>query len=177
MSVQDFLIGWFQVASASQPILVPVIQYYTNDSWEEISCLGVASGTPLLHSATFGRSKLYVLTIPDNFSDLYSLPVEVLSKIRETFSKELFVRLETPANVALFTYDNGCFIIESFLDQPTSGRMILDEAYSEIEDLQSRQKIAGESLLDWRGQKTGKKAYPFDLKAHSFAAFKALMDS
>ncbi len=174
MSVQEFLIGWFQVASASQPILVPVIQYYTNDSWEEISCLGSASGTPLLHSAIYGAGRLYVLTIPDDFSDLYALPLQVLSRIKESLTKDLYVRLEAPANVALFTYDNDCFLVESFLDQPIEGRIVLDEIYPGIENLLSHAITTGEPLLDWRGQKTGKKAYPFTLQAHSFVGFKAL---
>ena len=84
---QDFLMGWGNVYSSEKPILVPFIQYLTNDSWEEISCLGGTTGTPLLHSASYGNSTLYVLTIPDNFNDLYYLPAEVLTRIRKQWQK------------------------------------------------------------------------------------------
>jgi len=42
---------------------MPAIKYLTNDSWEEISCLASGIGYPVLHSADYANSKLYILTI------------------------------------------------------------------------------------------------------------------
>ena len=45
--------------------------------------------------------------------DLYSLPAEILNVIRGVVTGGLPVRLEAPAQVSLFVYDNIKFIVES----------------------------------------------------------------
>jgi hypothetical protein len=176
---RDFLIGWNragwnQIYSASRPILVPRINYLTNDSWEEISCMGGTTGTPLLHSAQYGRSRLYVLTIPDNFDDLYVLPIEVLTRIKEIVAKDLFVQLDAPAQVVLFAYDNDTFIVESFLNDLVDARLVLDSSFAQVRDILSGEVLSGEDFLDWQGQKTGKRRYAVSIKPHSFRVFKAV---
>jgi hypothetical protein len=170
---REFMLDWNHVYSASRPILVPIIHYLTNDSWEEITCLGGTTGTPLLHFDDYGNSRLYILTIPDNFDDLYALPPEVLNRIREVVTHGLFVHLEAPAQVALFLYDNDTFIVESFLDHRTDIRLVVDEFLPCIQDVLSGEMLAGEDLRDWRGQKSAKKGYAVTLKPHSFRVFKA----
>ena len=169
----DFLIGWNHVYSASRPILVPIIHYLTNDSWEEITCLGGTTGTPLFHFANYGNSKLYVITIPDNYDDLYALPPEVLNHIREVVTRGMYVRLEAPAQVALFLYDNDTFIVESFLDHSTDIRLVMDDCFPCVRDVLSGEIVTGEDLSDQSGQRTGKKGCAVTLNPHSFRLFKA----
>jgi hypothetical protein len=64
------------------------------------------------------KGTLYVLTIPESFTDLYNLPAGVLSRIKDTLTRELPVRVDGPGRVSLFVYDNDTFIVESFLDEP-----------------------------------------------------------
>jgi hypothetical protein len=173
---RDFLIGWNRagwnkIYSANQPILVPRINYLTNDSWEEISCMGGTTGTPLLHSTQYSRGRLYVLTIPDNFNDLYVLPIEVLTRIKEIVANDLFVQLDAPAQVALFAYDNDTFIVESFRDDLVDARLVLDDRFTQVVDILSGEVFSGEEFLDWRGQKTGKTGYAVTIKPHSFRVF------
>jgi hypothetical protein len=176
LSTKQFLIGWNQVYTADEEILVPQIEYLTNDSWEEISCMGGVTGSPLFHSADYGNSKLYVLTIPDNFGDLYRLPAEVLTRIKVTVTQDLPVRLEAPSQVALFVYDNGTFIVESFRDENANVRLVLADTAGQIEDILTGEKLSGEELLDWFGKKTGKKAFAASIKPHSFRVFRVAQD-
>ena len=69
---------------------------------------------PDLLEAAYSKGTLYVLTVPDNFGDLYKLPAETLTRLKEVLAKDLFVRVEAPAQVSLFAYDNDSFIVESF---------------------------------------------------------------
>jgi hypothetical protein len=170
--VREFQIGWFGHSQMEAPMLIPQIQYLTNDSWEEISCLGGVTGYPLLHSAQYGGGTLYVLTIPDNFSDLYRLPVEVLTRIKETVMQDLYVRVEGPAQVALFVYDNDTFIVESFLPESAEVLIVLAERLGKLVDVLSGEELAGAALKDWRGQPTGKNGFKAEIKQHSFRAFR-----
>ena len=172
-TAQDLLMG-FRVHRAERPITVPRIGYLTNDSWEVISCLVGVTGAPLFHSARYGNSTLYVLTIPDSFDDLYALPPEVLTRIKETVTQDLFVRVDGPSRVALFAYDNDTFIVESFRDEAMEVRLVVDEGYGCLQDLISDEVLDdGETLTDWRGQPTGKKGFTLTLPPHAFRAFRA----
>jgi hypothetical protein len=52
--------------------------------------------------------------MPDNFTDLYALPAEVTAAIKNYVMRGFPVRLDGPAQVALFAYDNKAFIAENF---------------------------------------------------------------
>jgi hypothetical protein len=56
--------------------------------------------------------------VPDNIGDLYELPQPVLTVIRTYLQGDFPVRLDAPAKVALFAYDNGGLIAESFRAEP-----------------------------------------------------------
>src|SRR5512133_1992697 len=141
--VSEFKAGWGRIVRSSQEILIPQINYLTNDSWEEISAIKGASGWPLLHRAQYSKGYLYVLTIPENFSDLYLYPPEVLNRIRSVASQGMNVRLEGPSLVSLFLYDNGTFIIESFLSEPVKVKVVSTGTGGSIEDLLSGETVTG----------------------------------
>lgn len=171
--VQEYLIGWFNVYSIDRPMLIPHIRYYTNDSWEEVSALGGVTGYPIFHSAQYAHSHLYILTIPDNFSDLYRLPAEVLNRIRRTITQELYVHLEGPSQVCLFVYDNDTWIVHSFLDTPAAVQIITDERIRQFKDVSSAETFAGTAELDWRGQPTSQLKTEITIPPHSFRVFQA----
>ena len=170
---RDFLMDKSHICSASRPILVPKINYLTNDSWEEISCMGGTTGTPLLHAAQYGRGTLYILNIPDNFDDLYALPLEVLTRIKEIVTNDLFVRLESPAQVALFVYDNDTFIVESFLDNDMDTQMVLDDRFTQIRDILSGEVFFSADLPNKGNHSKGKTGYAVSISPHSFRVFRA----
>ena len=125
--------------TSSKDILIPQVFYYTNDAWETISAgkplTGGVSGYPMLTRAKYSKGNLYVMTIPDNMGDLYELPAGVLNSLRQVVGRDLDVRIEGPANVSLYVYDNGTFIIESFLNEPVSINIITSETTTRLTDL------------------------------------------
>jgi hypothetical protein len=95
----------------------------------------------------------------------------VLTRIKKIVTKDLFVHLESPAQVALFVYDNHTFIVESFLDKDVDVRPVLDERFTQIRDILSGQVFSGDDLLNDAGQKTSKTGYAVSIKPHSFRVF------
>lgn len=171
-SVQDYQIGWFQSMRGEKPVTIPQITYLTNDSWEEISGVTGVNGYPMLHSAVYSAGILYVLTIPEVFGELFHLPRAVLTRLKETLLPDLFVRVESPAEVALFAYDNDTFIVESFLPDDQLVTIVVDDSVTRLEDLQSGEQVSGEDKPGWRGQKSGKRAFDVKLKPHSYRVFR-----
>src|SRR5262249_729877 len=143
--------GFAPLVSIPDPILIPQVGYLTNDSWELVSALSGPNGWPLLHDADYGGGHLYVLAIPDNFADLYRLPSPVLNAIRRIVTKALPVRVDGPANVALFAYDNDTFIVESFLDEPVEVQLMVKQPGETLKDIQSGERVAGQTIPQGTG--------------------------
>jgi hypothetical protein len=162
---------------AKQEMLIPQIQYFTNDSWEEISALDETNGWPILHSANYSKGMLYVLTIPESFTDLYNIPSEALSKIREILSGKLKIYLEGPGKISLFFYDNNTLIVESFLDEETDLKIVAENQFTKLSDIVSNETFNGkirEPKMGWWGRPIGDKKMVFDFKVkpHSYRVFK-----
>ena len=174
--VQDYTAGTFQLIHADKPILIPQIQYLTNDSWEIVSGINGFDGWPILHEADYSKGHLYILTIPDNFSDLYNLPAEALNKIREVMGAQLPVQIEGPSGISLFVYDNNTCIVESFLDKETSINIVTPAQFTKIDDLVNGAQFIGElrkprfSYIE--RNKKDKNIFAINIKPHSFRVFK-----
>jgi hypothetical protein len=124
-------------------ILVPHLKYPTNDAWEIVTCLSKGNGYPLLMGTNYGRGVLYILTIPDNFNDLYHLPPQVLNIVRKVFSKNLKINLEGPSRVCIFLYDNDAFILHSFQTHPSAVNITIKGRGLRLRELVSEEVFNG----------------------------------
>lgn len=166
------------IIKGTTPVIIPQIQYYTNDSWEIVSGMDGELGWPLLHQAKFGNATLYVLTIPENFSDLYNLPVEVLNSIREIICNPHNISIEGPSKVSLFVYDNGSFVVHSFNDEAVEITVTLKQKCNYINNLLTNVKVElkhREAVVFWRRIYAPEKyTAKITLPPHSFAAYKII---
>lgn len=175
--VQDFTAsGTDRLIHTDKPIIIPQIQYLTHDSWEIASGISGTDGWPILHEADYSKGHLYVLVIPDNFSDLYNFPAEVLNKIREVMSRQLNVQMEGSAKASLYVYDNNTFILESFNDTDTEVKIVTPKQFQTIADLSTKQTYQGEVRkpgFSYIEQKQSEKnIYSIIVKPHSYRVFK-----
>ncbi len=130
---------------AAKPILIPEIEFATNDTRQFIVGFAAENNFPLLLETDYGRGRLYVLTVPENPGDLYALPVEVLNELRRVLSTDLKARLEGPANVGLFVYDNNTLVVESFLPYFSDVRIVVEKENATLVDLVSGEEISGQT--------------------------------
>jgi hypothetical protein len=167
-----------ELAGSQNAVLFPEVHFYTNEDWAVVRGLAAGRGVPLLLMDKYGEGTLYVWTMPENLNDLYRLPAGVLGAIRRYLDPGLPVRLEGPARVSLFTYDNGTFVVESYLDQPVAVR--LTGGFGHIQNLMTGVTLTGDpvatpSFLPRRSQMAqAPRQYGFDLQIepHSFLAFR-----
>jgi hypothetical protein len=143
--VKDFseLFPLRDVYHSDVEILVPYLKYPTNDAWEIVTCLSKGNGYPLLMGTNYGKGVLYILTIPDNFNDLYYLPPQVLNTVRRAFSKNLKINLEGPSRVCIFLYDNDTFILHSFLTHPSAVNIAIEGKGLRLRELISEEVFNG----------------------------------
>lgn len=174
--VSDYLVGG-EIISGEENILIPQLHYYTNDSWELVGAIDGPNGWPLLHDADYATGQLYILTIPDNFANLYELPSEVLTRIKQTIMDDQFVRLDGPSEISLMAYDNDTFVVESFRDEAADVRIVTDGRFSEIQDVRTNESISGQSITndsEWGPNlDDGKTAFETTINPHSYRVFRA----
>jgi hypothetical protein len=159
-------------------ILFPEIDFFTNDSWPLVRAIAGGNGYPLLLMDRYSRGVLYVLTIPDNFVDLYRLPPAATTAIKNYLMRGFPVRLDGPAQVALFAYDNHTFVVESYLPAETDVRVSVPAGFTKLKNLVTGEAIAGQTpVSDFgfrsRGNEKDSVSFPVHLLPHSYAVFAA----
>ena len=166
---------------SQRDILIPQIDYYTNDSWEVISAgrplTGGVSGYPILHRGLYSKGNLYVLTIPDDFGQLYDYPRQALFEIRRTMSRDLDAYLDAPSKVSLFLYDNRTLVVENFNDEPVEISIMMNDKQMQITDLLTGEVINATLPVipdnPWARRYAVKdNAFKLTLKPHSYRGFK-----
>jgi hypothetical protein len=174
-------------AHLEKPILFPELKFKTNDAWFVLAGVANGNGFPLLISDKYSRGVLYVLAIPDNFTDLYALPPAALNVIRNLLTRDLPVRIEGPAQVALFEYDNNTFIVQNF--GPTEADITIGTNTPHLRDLVTNEVLKPSTTnARGRGARGGRggggrgnnpdfvpprTTFPLTLKPHSYQAFLA----
>ncbi len=157
---------------ATSEILVPEIAFQTNDAWPVVRGTANGRGAPLLLMDRYSKGILYVLTIPENPSDLYSLPQPVLTSIKQYLLRDFPVQIDAPSKVSLFAYDNHTFVVESYLDAPTQVTVSTLGSFSKLRNLTTGTVVEGKTAATKRGARAEQRVeFPITVAPHSFAAF------
>lgn len=175
--VNDF--GWF--GKSEREFIIPQVKYFTNDAWEVVSAgrplTGGVSGYPILLRDTYSKGMLFVLTIPDDFGNLYDYPAGALNVIRRAMSKDVGAYIEGPAKVALFPYDNKTLVVENFNDEAVSLRVIINNKVNTLRNLITGEQLKPAELpkvsaMPYRsrfmGYADGSTVFDLQLPAHSY---------
>jgi hypothetical protein len=142
-----------------------------------VRALAGDSTYPVLLMDRYAKGTLFVWTMPENFSDLYRLPPSVTGAIKNQVMRGFPVRLDGPAQVALFAYDNRTFIVESYLPTETDVKVSVTGDATKLENLVTGETIDGQLPPPQRGwnrqnDPAGERvAFTVHLPPHSYAAF------
>jgi hypothetical protein len=156
-------------------VLFPEIDFLTNDSWPLIRALANGRACPVLFMDRYSKGILYIWTIPDNFNDLYRLPQEVTTQLENYLLRGFPVRVDGPAQVALFAYDNNTFIVESYLPEKTTVKIFVPGDSAKLRNLVTGEVLTGQpaaqGLERRRGNGAPQMAFNAQLPPHSYAVF------
>jgi hypothetical protein len=155
-------------------VLFPEIDFFTNDAWALVRAMANGRGYPHLLMDRYGKGILYIWTIPDNFNDLYNLPVPVTTAIKNYVMRGFPVRLNGPGQVALFAYDNNTFIVESYLPTETDVTVSVAGEFAILRNLVTGAQITAEASGEGRWQSGADRvSFQVHLLPHSYSVFAA----
>lgn len=133
---------------AAKEIIIPQVKFLTNDTWELVGAFGEDNSFAILIKTLYGHGHLYILTIPDDYGDLYNYPRNILTPIRNLFTKESPIDLDSFSKVGLFTYDNNCFVLHSFRPYYDDVAITLKQEFTAIKDVVTGQILKAEKEQD-----------------------------
>jgi len=179
LKIQDYWGGYGAGAGANlgatSEVLVPEIAFQTNDAWPIVRGTANGRGAPLLIMDRYSKGILYVLTIPENANDLYSLPQPVLTAIRHYLLGTFPVQIDAPSKVSLFAYDNKRFVVESYLDSPVEVRVTVPGADVKLRRIGSGEVINGVNSAPAAPHskriESPQTSFKVQVAPHSFVAF------
>ncbi|MDO4867034.1 MAG: permease [Clostridia bacterium] len=97
-----------------RPITLPVAEFRNNASWAVVKAARGEESYAVLLRDPYCDGQLWTLAVPDAFPDLYHVPAEALSRIRQALPVN-GVWLEGPARISLFVYDNDTFVVYPYV--------------------------------------------------------------
>lgn len=160
-------------------ILFPEVRFLTNDAWGLVSAVENGNGYPILLMDKYSKGVLYVWTMPDDFRNLYALPPDVTSAIKDIVMSDFFVRIDGPSQVSLFAYDNGAFVVESYLPTESQVKVTVKGEFTKLRNLVTGEVVASyvpepaKGFRRRRSDTTPKSHFMIQVLPHSFAAFAA----
>jgi hypothetical protein len=153
-------------------MLVPEIQFQTNDAWPIVRGTAGGRGAPILLMDKFSKGILHVLVVPENATDLYALPQPVLAQLRQYLMAGFPAVLDAPAKVSLFAYDNSSFVVESFLDAPQTVSVSTAGRAARLKNISTGAVIDGKPVASPRNRRAPERTqFTFTVQPHTFVAF------
>lgn len=121
--------------TGKKPVLIPQLDYCTNDVWELAAAYGTGNNFPIVLRTNYAEGHISIITIPDDMGELYHYPTQVLQVMRALFAKEIPVILDAPAGVQVFMYNNDKMILRSDLPYFENVTLRLKEGITEVRDI------------------------------------------
>ena len=95
-------------------LLFEILNYKTNATSSNISILADENNFPLMTEDRYGKGRLFILNVPENFADLYKLPKDVWRGIAKYASYGQRVYMAGEGRHSLICYDNGHYALQSY---------------------------------------------------------------
>ena len=94
------------------PILFPEIVHGNNASWSLLNGGDGDYHASLFLRSAYGRGRLYIMAVPDNYADLYRMPRSATDVYKRAMNPLLYA---SGSNFSMFTYDDGSLILYRYV--------------------------------------------------------------
>ena len=95
-----------------KPIIFPEMIHGNNESWSYINGGDGDYHTPLILMSTYGRGRIFTVSIPDNPSDIYRIPAHATDVLKRILCTSGYV---SGKDISMFTYDDGSIILYRYV--------------------------------------------------------------
>ena len=146
IDLSEFDYTSIRYARGEEKILFEALDYKTNATWADILLLCGEDNFPVLTEDLYGRGKLMILNVPENFADLYRLPAAVAGIICRELSEGQPCYLSAEPKWSLVCYDNEVCCLHSFRPMLSHARLVVRGECKGLQDMETG-KTYRESIL------------------------------
>ncbi len=124
-------------AKGMEQVMFEALDYKTNATWADVLVLCGEDNYPVLTEDFYGKGRLLILNVPENFADLYQLPAEVIGTINGQITTGQPFYMASEPKYSLISYDNEIFCMHSFQPMISNARIVVRGKCRGIEDLET----------------------------------------
>lgn len=121
----------------TEKVLFEILSYKTNATASDISLIAGEHNFPIMTEDNYGKGRFFLLNLPENFADLYKLPLDVIRGINKHLSMGQNVYLGCKPKFSLFAYENNVYGIHSFRPMTDTAQVIVRGACKGLRDLET----------------------------------------
>jgi len=133
----DYDYAGIRYAQGPDNIMFEALDYKTNSTWADVLLLSGEDNFPVLTEDFYGRGRLLILNVPENFADLYKLPGDVIGTLNKEISSGLPFYLSTDPRWSLIAYDNEVFCLHSFRPMQSEAHVVVRGECKGLQDLET----------------------------------------
>lgn len=124
-------------AKGNEPVMFEILDYKTNATWADILLLAGENNFSVMTEDNYGKGRLFILNVPENFADLYKLPKEVWRAINKHISWGQRVYVAGDVKCSFFAYDNNVYGLQSYSPKMESFQVIVRGECNGLRDLET----------------------------------------
>ena len=107
------------------PVMYEIISYKTNSTHSDISLVADEHNFPIMTEDNYGKGRFFILNVPENFADLYKLPLEVVRNIAKHMSMGQDVYVGSTPKLGFYPYDNNVYVMTSYSDKKMTPQIVV----------------------------------------------------
>ena len=131
----DFGRDGIRYAQGAEKVMFEALDYKTNATWADVLLLAGEDNFPVLTEDFYGRGRLLILNVPENFADLYRLPAEVIGTLNRELTAGQALWLASDPKWSLICYDNEVCCLHSFRPMLSRARVAVRGECAGLKDL------------------------------------------
>lgn len=130
-----------------ETILFEILSYKTNATHSDISLVADEHNFPIMTEDNYGKGRFFILNVPENYADLYKLPMEVIRNISKHVSMGQKVYIGGEPKYSLYSYDNNKYALVSYSEVSKEVQIIVRGDVSSILDIHTGKEYTEKILL------------------------------
>ena len=133
----DYDYSGIRFSRGTEKVMFEALDYKTNATWADVLVLSGEDNFPVLTEDFYGKGRLMILNVPENFAGLYQLPAEVIGILNGQVNTDRPFYLAAEPKWSLISYDNDVCCLHSFRPMISSARIVVRGDCRGIQDLET----------------------------------------
>ncbi|MCR5420567.1 MAG: hypothetical protein K6E98_06150 [Lachnospiraceae bacterium] len=132
-----------------KPILFPETVHGNNASWSLLNGGDADYHTPLILRSAYGKGRLYIVSIPDNYSDIYRIPRSAADVLKRILNIGTYA---SGKDFSMFTYEDGSMILYRYVKgdiRPAHVKLCTDKDVNVLKDVMKQENVKTEEHILW----------------------------